>query len=68
MVDESGDTIPPGAFLYIAERYDLIHELDEWVAKQAIELVAREQAAGRDRLGRDQRLRQVTGQRDACST
>jgi diguanylate cyclase (GGDEF)-like protein/PAS domain S-box-containing protein len=47
MVDESGDTIPPGAFLYIAERYDLIQELDEWVARQAIELVAREQAAGR---------------------
>jgi EAL domain-containing protein (putative c-di-GMP-specific phosphodiesterase class I) len=47
MVDESGDTIPPGAFLYIAERYDLIQELDEWVATQAIQLVAREQAAGR---------------------
>jgi diguanylate cyclase (GGDEF)-like protein/PAS domain S-box-containing protein len=47
MVDNSGDTIPPGAFLYIAERYDLIQELDEWVAKQAIELVAREQAGGR---------------------
>jgi diguanylate cyclase (GGDEF)-like protein/PAS domain S-box-containing protein len=47
MVDESGDTIPPGAFLYIAERYDLIQELDEWVASQAIELVAREEAAGR---------------------
>jgi len=47
MVDDSGDTIPPGAFLYIAERYDLIQELDEWVARQAIELVAREEAAGR---------------------
>ena len=48
MVDESGDTIPPGAFLYIAERYDLIQELDEWVTRRAIELVAREEAAGRD--------------------
>jgi diguanylate cyclase (GGDEF)-like protein/PAS domain S-box-containing protein len=47
MVDDSGDTIPPGAFLYIAERYDLIQELDEWVARQAIALVAREEAAGR---------------------
>jgi diguanylate cyclase (GGDEF)-like protein/PAS domain S-box-containing protein len=47
MVDDSGDTIPPGAFLYIAERYDLIQELDEWVARQAITLVAREEAAGR---------------------
>ena len=49
MVDDSGDTIPPGAFLYIAERYDLIHELDEWVAKEAIKLVDREQAEGRSR-------------------
>jgi diguanylate cyclase (GGDEF)-like protein/PAS domain S-box-containing protein len=47
MVDDTGDTIPPGAFLYIAERYDLIHELDEWVAKEAIKLVEREQAEGR---------------------
>ncbi|MDE3130163.1 MAG: EAL domain-containing protein [Acidobacteriota bacterium] len=47
MVDDSGDTIPPGAFLYIAERYDLIQELDEWVARQAIELLAREQGEGR---------------------
>jgi diguanylate cyclase (GGDEF)-like protein/PAS domain S-box-containing protein len=47
MVDDSGDTVPPGAFLYIAERYDLIHELDEWVAKEAIKLVEREQAEGR---------------------
>ena len=50
MVGESGDTIPPGAFLYIAERYDLIQELDEWVARRAIELVAREEAAGREGL------------------
>ena len=48
MVDEAGDAIPPGAFLYIAERYDLIQELDEWVARRAIELVAREEASGRE--------------------
>jgi len=47
MVDDSGDAIPPGSFLYIAERYDLIHELDEWVATEAIKLVKREQAEGR---------------------
>jgi diguanylate cyclase (GGDEF)-like protein len=39
MVDESGDTIPPGAFLYVAERYDLIQELDEWVFKEAVRLL-----------------------------
>lgn len=46
MMDDTGDTIPPGAFLYIAERYDLIQELDEWVARRAVELLARQDAAG----------------------
>ncbi len=42
-----GGTVPPGTFLYIAERYDLIQELDDWVVIQAIQLGAREEAAGR---------------------
>lgn len=40
MLDEDGDTIPPGAFLYVAERYDLIQRIDRWVATRAIELLA----------------------------
>jgi len=43
MVDDSGDTIPPGAFLYIADRYDLIQELDAWVFREAIKLLDSEE-------------------------
>lgn len=32
MIGEDGDLIPPAAFLYIAERFDLIQELDRWVS------------------------------------
>lgn len=35
MVDESGDTIPPGAFLPAAERYDLAPKIDRWVINKA---------------------------------
>jgi diguanylate cyclase (GGDEF)-like protein/PAS domain S-box-containing protein len=48
MNGESGDVIPPGSFLYIAERFDLIQEIDRWVVSRAIELLAEEQAAGRE--------------------
>jgi diguanylate cyclase (GGDEF)-like protein/PAS domain S-box-containing protein len=40
LIDEHGDAIPPGVFLYVAERYDLIQEIDRWVAGQAIGLLA----------------------------
>jgi diguanylate cyclase (GGDEF)-like protein/PAS domain S-box-containing protein len=46
MVGESGELIPPGVFLYIAERMDLIQEIDRWVLRQASRLLAREQRAG----------------------
>ena len=42
MIESSGDSIPPGAFLYIAERYDLVQELDRWVAAEAIRLLERD--------------------------
>jgi len=35
MIDEEGNTIPPGAFLPAAERYNLISTLDRWVVKNA---------------------------------
>ncbi|NOZ38198.1 MAG: EAL domain-containing protein [Gammaproteobacteria bacterium] len=31
MIDENGETIPPGAFIPAAERYNLMSELDRWV-------------------------------------
>ena len=40
MRDERGDLIPPGAFLYIAERLGIVQEIDRWVTEQAISLVA----------------------------
>lgn len=35
MPDEHGGLTAPAAFLYIAERYDLIQEIDRWVITQA---------------------------------
>jgi diguanylate cyclase (GGDEF)-like protein/PAS domain S-box-containing protein len=48
MLGEDGDVIPPGSFLYIAERFDLIQEIDRWVVSRAIEILSEEQAAGRE--------------------
>jgi diguanylate cyclase (GGDEF)-like protein/PAS domain S-box-containing protein len=48
MEGENGDVIPPGSFLYIAERFDLIQEIDRWVVSRAIEILAEEQSAGRE--------------------
>jgi diguanylate cyclase (GGDEF)-like protein/PAS domain S-box-containing protein len=45
MIDTDGAVIPPGAFLHVAERYDLIQELDQWVFKQAVRLL---EAKGND--------------------
>lgn len=48
MQGEDGDVIPPGSFLYIAERFELVQEIDRWVVSRAIEILAEEQAAGRE--------------------
>ena len=40
MRNRSGDVIPPGAFLYIAERLDLVQEIDRWVVARAIGMLA----------------------------
>jgi EAL domain-containing protein (putative c-di-GMP-specific phosphodiesterase class I) len=48
MTGENGDTIPPASFLYIAERFDLIQEIDRWVVTQAVQILAAEQDAGRE--------------------
>jgi diguanylate cyclase (GGDEF)-like protein/PAS domain S-box-containing protein len=40
MVDDHGDLIPPGTFLQVAERFDLIQDIDRWVARRALELIA----------------------------
>jgi EAL domain-containing protein (putative c-di-GMP-specific phosphodiesterase class I) len=43
---EHRDLVPPGRFLYIAERFGLIGALDRWVIARAIRLAATRQAAG----------------------
>ncbi len=40
MIDEDGALVAPGAFLSVAERYGLIGELDRWVARQAVRMIA----------------------------
>ncbi|HTN23432.1 MAG TPA: EAL domain-containing protein [Solirubrobacteraceae bacterium] len=48
MVDRDGDIIPPGAFLPVAERFDLVQEIDRWVVREAIELLAAHERRGHD--------------------
>jgi diguanylate cyclase (GGDEF)-like protein/PAS domain S-box-containing protein len=48
MVDERGDVIPPAAFIGVAERFDLMQEIDRWVVARAIRLMAEQKAAGRE--------------------
>jgi diguanylate cyclase (GGDEF)-like protein/PAS domain S-box-containing protein len=48
MLGQDGDLIPPGSFLYCAERFDLVQEIDRWVVSRAVEILAEEQAAGRE--------------------
>jgi EAL domain-containing protein (putative c-di-GMP-specific phosphodiesterase class I) len=46
MVDHDGDLIPPASFLHVAERFDLIQEIDRWVVSHAIDLLARLEREG----------------------
>ena len=39
MTDETGNIIPPGAFLPAAERYNLISQVDRWVITKAFDLL-----------------------------
>src|SRR4029453_17514783 len=45
--EEGGEPLAPSSFLYAAERFGLIQEIDCWVARQAIALIAEHAAAGR---------------------
>jgi PAS domain S-box-containing protein len=40
MVGRKGETIPPGIFLPVAEKYGLIGEIDRWVVPEAIRLAS----------------------------
>jgi diguanylate cyclase (GGDEF)-like protein/PAS domain S-box-containing protein len=46
MEGEGGDLIPPGAFLYVAERFGQIQAIDRWVIARAVEILAERRGAG----------------------
>jgi diguanylate cyclase (GGDEF)-like protein/PAS domain S-box-containing protein len=46
--DDAGELILPGAFIFNAERFDLIGEIDRWVLGQAIRLLNTHHEAGND--------------------
>jgi diguanylate cyclase (GGDEF)-like protein/PAS domain S-box-containing protein len=48
--DENGDLIPPGTFLYNAERFGVIEKIDRWVLRQAVEHLSASHDAGIDLL------------------
>lgn len=48
MLDTDGELIPPGTFLYLAERFDLVQELDRWALGRAIGLLAERRRSDRE--------------------
>ncbi len=48
MRDEHDDLVPPGAFMYIAERGDMVQRIDAWVIEQAIDLLCEGGARGQE--------------------
>lgn len=44
---DDGSLVPPGTFLALAERYDLVQQLDRWVLGRAVELIRARDAADR---------------------
>ena len=48
MQDDNGQIVPATAFLATAERFDLVQEIDRWMVRKAIHLIAEHSAHGRD--------------------
>lgn len=48
MVGDGGEVIPPGSFLGVAERFGLVHQIDRWVVRRAIGIIADHRRAGQD--------------------
>ncbi|MCW3009783.1 MAG: domain S-box protein [Solirubrobacterales bacterium] len=47
LVDDDGRLVPPGTFLYHAERHGLVGDIDRWVLGQAVRALHAAHAAGR---------------------
>ena len=43
---EHGETVLPGVFLSVAEDFGLIQEIDRWVMRQAIRIIAQQESLG----------------------
>jgi diguanylate cyclase (GGDEF)-like protein/PAS domain S-box-containing protein len=54
MIDETGNVIPPGAFMPAAERYGFMPEIDRWVIREAFTFMGKNDPAdpvrGTDRI------------------
>jgi diguanylate cyclase (GGDEF)-like protein/PAS domain S-box-containing protein len=48
MLSETGEIIPPASFLQVAERFDLIQEIDCWVIRNAARILGEQRAAGNE--------------------
>jgi diguanylate cyclase (GGDEF)-like protein/PAS domain S-box-containing protein len=48
MPDDDGGLLAPGTFLYNAERFDLIQQIDRWVMTQAVQLLHKYHSQDRD--------------------
>jgi diguanylate cyclase (GGDEF)-like protein/PAS domain S-box-containing protein len=48
MVGDDGDLIPPGAFLYLAERSELAQRIDRWVVTRAAKMLAEQERRGQE--------------------
>jgi diguanylate cyclase (GGDEF)-like protein/PAS domain S-box-containing protein len=48
MQDEAGQIVPATAFLATAERFDLVQDIDRWMIRQAIALIAEHSRHGRE--------------------
>ena len=48
MLGDGDDLIPPGTFLYVGERFDLIQEIDRWVLRRAVGILAGQRQAGHE--------------------
>jgi diguanylate cyclase (GGDEF)-like protein/PAS domain S-box-containing protein len=47
MRGDDDELIPPATFLRVAERFDLMQDIDRWVVARAVDLLRREHEAGR---------------------
>jgi diguanylate cyclase (GGDEF)-like protein/PAS domain S-box-containing protein len=48
MQDDNGHIVPATAFLATAERFDLVQDIDRWMIRKAIQLIAEHRDHGRD--------------------